>query len=81
MKHRFLVHGLNHTTLLVDITAVGLPGEIYPPEGATQPVSSRRFQNWRDAEQYLLGTGAEPEQLSRMPERLKKDGVAVITIV
>ena len=81
MKHRFLIHSLNHTTLLVDITAVGLPTEIYPPEGKTEPLSSRRFQSWRDAEQYLLGMGAAPDQLDRMLEREKKDGVAVLTIV
>jgi hypothetical protein len=80
MKHRFLVHTLNHTTLLVDITTVGLPAE-YPPEGTPQPVSSRRFQTWRDAEQYLLGMGAHQEQLSSTFERVKKDGTAVITIV
>jgi len=81
MKHRFLVHSLNHTTLLVDITAIGLLGEIYPPEGLPQPVSSSRFQNWRDAEQHLLGMGADPEQLSSALEHAKKNGVAVLTIV
>jgi hypothetical protein len=81
MKHRFLVHNLNHTTLLVDITAVGLPAEIYPPEGVPQPVAARRFQNWPDAEQYLLGMGADPEHLSRTLEGIKKNGTAVITIV
>ena len=80
MKHRFLVHSLNHTTLLVDITAVGLPTEIYPPEGKPEPVSSRRFQSWRDAEQYLLKMGTEQDELDRMLERTKKDGVAVLTI-
>jgi hypothetical protein len=81
MKHRFLVHDLNHTTLLVDITAVGLPEEIYPPEGTPQPVSSRRFKTWRDAEQHLLGMGANQEQLRSTFEQAKKNSVAVLTIV
>ncbi|MGP8156664.1 MAG: hypothetical protein ACLQMT_07360 [Candidatus Acidiferrales bacterium] len=78
--HRFLIHKLNHTTLLVDITEIGLPREIYPPEGKLQTVPSLRFRSWNHAEQYLLGLGASQKSLSAAVESLKKAGVAVLTI-
>ncbi len=80
MKHRFLVHTLNHTILLVNITEIGLPGEVYPPEGKAQPVLSLRFQTWHDAEQYLLGLGASQGALTKTVESLKKAEIAVMTI-
>ena len=36
MKHRFMIHALNHTYLVVDITSIGPPTEIYPEEGKEQ---------------------------------------------
>jgi hypothetical protein len=80
MKHRFLIHSLNHTTLLVDITEIGLPTEIYPPEGKSQPVHSLRFQTWHAAEQYLLGLGASQLSLTTTDASLKRAGLAVLTI-
>lgn len=44
MKHRFLIHELNHTVLLVDITGIGLPTEIYPYEGKSHSVPTLRFK-------------------------------------
>jgi hypothetical protein len=81
MKHRFLIHNLNHTTLLVDITEIGLPSEILPPEGKSQPVPSLRFQGWQAVEQHLLRLGAGQDALIRLRDGLKKIGVAVLTIV
>jgi hypothetical protein len=46
MKHRFLIHSLNHTTLLVDISKIRLPEEAFPPQGKLQPAPSLRFQTW-----------------------------------
>ena len=80
MKHRFLIHSLNHTTLLVDITEIGLPTEVYPPEGKSQAVPSLRFQTWRAAEQHLLRLGASQRSLSATVESLEKAGVAILTI-
>jgi hypothetical protein len=76
MLRRFLIHKLNHTSLLVDITEVGLPTEIYPPEGKRQSLPSLRFQSWRDAEQYLMGLGAKRASL----KAAGKMDVAVLTI-
>ena len=73
MKHRFLIHELNHTTLLVDITGIDLPTEIYPSEGKSQTVPSLRFPAWRHAEHHLLQVGANQE--------VRRTGVAVLTIV
>ena len=80
MKHRYLIHSLNHTILLVDITEIGLPDEVYPPEGREQLVSSLRLQSWLAAEQFLLRAGAEKKQLARAWDLLKAKGVAVLTI-
>jgi hypothetical protein len=80
MKRRFLIHSLNHTSLVVDITEIGLPTEIYPPEGKLQPVPSLRFQNWHSVEEHLLGLGANRKSLDCVVETLKRTSVAVLTI-
>jgi hypothetical protein len=80
MKRSFLVHSLNHTALLVDISEIGLPTEVYPPKGKSQPVPSIRFQSWRDAEDYLRGLGADQGLLETTAKSLSKAGVAVLTI-
>jgi len=80
MKHRFLIHSLNHTSLLVNITEIGSPTEVYPPEGKSQSVPSLRFQGWHNVERYLLGLGANQKSLSSLAETLKKTSVAVLTI-
>jgi hypothetical protein len=80
MKHRFLVHALNHTILLVDITAIGLPVDIYPHEGRPQTVPTLRFQAWSRARQNLQGLGASEERLDEIETILKRASVAVLTI-
>jgi hypothetical protein len=81
MKSRFLLHSLNHTIVLVDITKIGLPNESYPPEGKPQPVSALRFQSWKSAETYLLGLGATSGMIDQTSSQLHKTSVAVLTIV
>jgi hypothetical protein len=81
MKHRFLLHSLSHTLVVVDITKIGLPTEIYPRTGQEQTVAVARFQSWRDAEQYFLTLGADAEELERTSAQLKEASVAVLTIV
>jgi hypothetical protein len=81
MKHRFLIHELSHTTLLVDISDIGLPAELLPPEGKLQSVPSLRFQGWHVAEQHLRGKGAGERALIDAKNELERAGVAVLTIV
>ena len=81
MKSRFLLHSLNHTIVLVDITKIGLPNEIYPPEGKPQSVSALRFQTWKNAETHLLGLGATSGVIDQTYSQLHKTSVAVLTIV
>ncbi len=81
MKHRFLIHELNHTVLLVDITGIGLPTATLPSEGGPQSVPSLRFRSGGDVEQHLLGFGAKQESLNIVKDGLRKSGVAVLTIV
>jgi hypothetical protein len=81
MKHRFLIHEVNHTTLLVDISEIGLPAELLPSEGRSQSVPSLRFQSWRAAEHHLQGQGADKQALIGVRNELERSGLAVLTIV
>ena len=83
MEHecrRFLLHSQNHTMLLVDITEVGLPTEIYPKGGKEQTVPLLRFQTKSDAEEYLHGLGADAETLETVSRRLAQTGAAYLAI-
>jgi hypothetical protein len=80
MKHRFLIHALNHTFLLVDISGAGLPNEACPPEGKPQVMPSLRFQIWQNAEQHLLNLGADRKSLDAALDHLKITSTAVLTI-
>ena len=80
MRYRFLIHELNHTVLLVDITAIGLPSAIFPPGGNAQSVPSLRFQSWLASEQHLLALGASEDALKAIKDRLLNANVAVLTI-
>jgi hypothetical protein len=58
MKHRFLVHNLNHTVLLWTLGPLEIPSENDLPEGKPQTVPSLRFRSWALAEKYLTERGA-----------------------
>ncbi|MGA3026275.1 MAG: hypothetical protein ABSF98_16035 [Bryobacteraceae bacterium] len=66
MKHRFLVYSLSHTWLVVDITQIGLPTEVYPEEGKQRTVPTLRFRSWQHVEQRLLSLGANSEVLAKL---------------
>jgi hypothetical protein len=80
MKHRFLLHSLSHTFLVVDITGVLMQAESCPKEGQDQTVPVLRLRSWRDAERHFLRLGADAEALGAATEWLRKAGVAVLTI-
>ena len=61
----FVLHAINHTFLVVDISHVDLPTKIIPLEGERQDVSAVRFQSWRSAENHLLALGADPAEISK----------------
>lgn len=77
IKHRFMIHSLNHTVLVVDIGKIGLPTVIFPPEGQAQMLPGLRFQSWRHTEAYLRRLGADQKAL----ESAKKGHSSVLTIV
>ncbi len=79
MKNRFLVYRLSHTILVVDISEIGLPNEIYPPDGKQQMAPSRRFQSWKDAEPYFQSLGADAEALEKTSTQLGSIGFGVLT--
>ncbi len=60
MKHRFLVHSLNHTIRCVDISSVGIPIGIISDDGETKTLPSTQFRTWSNAEQYFLRLGGKP---------------------
>jgi hypothetical protein len=80
MKHRLLLHSLSHTVVVVDITEIGPPTEIYPREGKRQLVPSFRFQSWKDADAYFLQLGADPDLIEKAAASIQKAGVAVLSI-
>jgi hypothetical protein len=81
MKHRFLIHSLNHSSLLVDITAIGIPGETFLPDGKPQTVPTLRFQTWSSTRAYLRGLGASEQHLDGVEADVNRASVAVLTIV
>jgi hypothetical protein len=81
MKHRFLLHSLNHTVLVVDISEIGLASEINPRTGRAEMVPALRFVSWEDAERYFRSKGGDAETIAGSSKGLVKTGVAVMTIV
>jgi hypothetical protein len=77
---RYLIHKINHTVLLVDLTPIGLPAEVYPPEGRKQVLDSFRFQTTAAAQQFLVNMGAELGVLNTTLNTVKQAGIAVLTI-
>jgi hypothetical protein len=80
MKHRFLLHSLNHTVLVVDISEFGIAIEINPRTGNTKMVPALRFMNWKEAEQYFREKEADAETIERTHTQLYKSSTAVMTI-
>jgi hypothetical protein len=81
VKNRYLIHLINHTALLIDITPIGIPSEVLPPEGEERALSSARFRSWKFAEQFLLKEGADPKQLRKAEDTLNATSLAVLTIL
>lgn len=81
MKHRFLIHSLSHTILVVDITQFGIEIEINSRTGNMKMVPALRFPVWKEAEQYFRAKGADSETLEETHRDLRKTGVTVMTIV
>ena len=81
MKHRFLLHSLNHSTLVIDITEVGMTTEIKPRTGKAQMLPAVRFTNWQDVEQYFRANGANQEMIEQTRTMLRKIGFAAMTVI
>lgn len=79
MKRRFLVHSLNHTFLVVDITGFGIAADVNSRNIQTAPVFT--FANWKEAEAYFRTNEADQETIARTRANLSKNGVAVMTIL
>jgi len=82
MKYRFLLHSLNHTILVVDISQFGIPIETDPRSGNTKKmVPALRFVNWKKAERFFRAKGADEDTIEKTHAMLGKTGVAVMTVV
>jgi hypothetical protein len=82
MKHRFLIHSLSHTILIVDISQFGIEMESNNVRTEnTKMVPALRFPVWKEAEQYLLANGADSEMIEKIHTQLGKASVSVMTIV
>jgi hypothetical protein len=81
MKHRFLIHSLNHTILVVDISQFGMEHEVNPRTGNTEMVPGLRFLSWQEAEQYFRANEADRPAIESARAMLHKSGVAVMTVV
>jgi len=81
MKHRFLLHSLNHTILVVDITQIGTTMEINPSTGNTKLVPALRFANWKETEQFFRAKEASEDCIESTHAMLNKSGMAVMTVV
>jgi hypothetical protein len=77
-RRRYVLHEINHTVLLIDITSISIPREIFPPEGKAEDLLSLRFQSWEWAEKFLLDSGASRDNLDKARDSLTKTGVAIV---
>jgi len=82
MKHRFLIHALSHTVLVVDISQFGVEIEASNVRtGNAKIVPAVRFPVWKEAEQYFRANGADAETIENAQTQLDQEGIVVMTIV
>ena len=81
LRRSFIVYEVNHTILLIDMTSISLPREVFPPEGKAEDLLSLRFQAWRHAEKFMLDGGASRDSLDKTRESLNKNNFAIINIL
>jgi hypothetical protein len=81
MKHRFLLHSLNHAIMVVDVSEVGVEGEANLRTRNTKMVPVLRFMNWNEAVGYFRAKLADENTLEKTRSALHKRGVAVMTVV
>lgn len=78
MKHRFLLHSLNHNILIVDISQFRIEN---PEPGNFSQVPAVRLSSWKQAKQFFQAKDADEDTLQQTLAVLNKSGVAVMTIV
>ena len=76
---RYVLHEINHTVLLIDITPISIPREIFPPEGKAENLLSLRFQTWKWAEKFLLNSGVSRDNLNKTQDSLTKTSMAIVS--
>ena len=81
MIRSFIIYPLSHTILVVDVSEIGSPRGIYPPEGELKMVPTYRFHNWRSAEIYLAKIGIDATELAKRAALVAKGTINVLTVV
>jgi hypothetical protein len=81
MKHRFLLHSLSHTILVVDVSQIGIELQIDGRGPDTQAVPTFRFRSWKDAAQFLRAKEADDDTIAKAGLSLRRNCVALITVV
>ncbi len=75
MKHRFLLHSLNHRIVIVDISSLDL--------GSTVDRGSVPFiwaASWNEVARYLKNLQASDELIEHTRQSLQEQNTAVVTI-
>ena len=80
MKHRFLLHLLSHSVIIVDITGFGTSTEGGGAIASPTKVPAFRFNAQTEAAQFLRARGADTDALDAMFSQLDDASTAVLTI-
>jgi len=79
MKYRFLLYGLSHRVLAIDITSEGI--ETGPRRENKDAVPILRFGSRDAAAAHLLWLGADKEQLEQAAASFRRCSMASLTIL
>ena len=80
MKHRFLLHSLSHSIVIVDITGFGISTRTETAIASASTVPAFRFSSRREVKEFLQARGADTDALDAMFLQLGSASTAVLTI-
>jgi len=76
---RYILYPLNHTVLVVDVSAIGLPSGFFRPRDLYM-VLSYRFHNLSFVREFLLQHGGRLEAVEKAATLVKKGAMCDLTI-
>ncbi len=78
---RFVLHRINHTFLVIDITPIAIPATILPAEGDFKTLESLRFRSCETAQEFLRNNGANEEVLAKTYKSVRFQDCTVLSII